>query len=415
MRKLLMATTAVVGISLAGAAQAGSTAPISLNIGGYTDFIAGRYHEAPGTTPTSKRTNGDFETEYKLNIDALGKVSNGVEYGANVSLWNGPEASNLWAGGGSTVELNSAYVWLSGVFGKGIFGDAHGATDLIVYAPTVGEGQIDGRYMDFVSPGTLSRFYASGIDNTEHGTKVTYYTPKVGTEANKLQAGVSFEPQMYNYGSGVDKVIGTTNPSGIIGSSAQSPYKNRVDVGAKYWGNFRPVNVVVSLNSTTASAGATGLTNPAMFANAPTGTGGFMSFTTFGAGTQVSFTQMPGLVLGMGVQNLGHYGAVHGQGKNQDLWTAGAKYEFDKVGVAANFLTGRKYDNLLANGLMSARYTTTNTNYVSSFDSYGVGATYTWFPGLTTAADATFFSQGVSNIQDNNDGYVFLMSQKMTF
>ena len=71
----------------------------------------------------------------------MGKASNGMQYGADVGLWNGPEVTNLWTGGGSTIELNSAYVWLSGAFGKAIFGDSHGASDLFVYAPTVGEGR----------------------------------------------------------------------------------------------------------------------------------------------------------------------------------------------------------------------------------------------------------------------------------
>ena len=122
-------------------------------------------------------------------MDAVGKASNGVQYGANIGLWNGPEVGNLWTGGGSSVELNSAYVWMSGAFGKVLFGDEHGASDLFVYAPTIGEGQVDGRYQDFVSPFLVARFQPSGIDNTEHSTKITYYTPKVGNESNKLQLG----------------------------------------------------------------------------------------------------------------------------------------------------------------------------------------------------------------------------------
>ena len=158
-----------------------------------------------GLPPGGLTNSHDFETEFKLNIDAMGKASNGIQYGANIGLWNGPEVANLWTGGGSSIELNSAYVWLSGAFGKAMFGDEHGASDLFVYAPTVGEGQIDGRYMDFVSPFALARFQASGIDNTEHSTKITYYTPKVGNENHKVQLGISYAPQMYDYGSNVVK------------------------------------------------------------------------------------------------------------------------------------------------------------------------------------------------------------------
>lgn len=411
MRKILLATTAVVAVAVAGAANAASTSPISLNVGGYTDFVGGLFHESQGTVSGATRANSGFETEYKLNFDAVGKASNGVEYGANVSIWNGPEISNLWAGGGTTAELNSAYVWLSGAFGKALFGDEHGASDLQVYAPTVGEGQIDGRYLDFVSPGTLARVYASGIDNTEHGTKVTYYTPKVGNDVSKVQLGVSYEPNQYNYGSGIDKTQAAAAVPGIIGSTTLSPYKNKVDGAAKYWGNYNPITIAASLNISTASAGATGASKPALFANAPNG--GFQDYTSWGLGTQIGFTQLAGFTLGGSYQDLGRYGTVTGQSKNQDVWTFGGKYEFDKVAVAANYITSSQYDNLLGSPTVSSR--ANGINYVGSFNAYGAGATYTWFPGLSTAADAVFFDQKVDNVADKDQGYVLLVSQKLTF
>ncbi len=208
MRKILLATTALVGVVLAGAAQAAPASPISLNVGGYDDFVAGfdNASQLPGVRGNGK----DFENEFKLSFDATGKASNGVEYGANIGLWNGAEVANLWRGGANGVTLNSGYVWMSGAFGKALFGDEHGASDLFVYAPTVGEGQVDGRWRDFVDAHSVAFLQASGIDNTEHSTKITYYTPKVGNDNNKVQLGVSFIPNMYNYGQ---STVVTTRPS----------------------------------------------------------------------------------------------------------------------------------------------------------------------------------------------------------
>lgn len=404
MRKILLATTALVAVAVTGAAHAAPTSPISLNVGGYTDFVAGSFHEAQGTTATPRASSG-FETEYKLNFDAVGKASNGIEYGANVSVWNGPELSNLWAGGGTTASLNSAYVWVKGAFGKAMFGDEHGASDLFVYAPTVGEGQIDGRYQDFVSPTTLARFQASGIDNTEHGTKITYYTPKVGNDTHKVQLGVSYEPNAYNYGSGVTKY----QTSGVT-NGAVSPYKNVVDGALEYWGNIHPVTIAASINVNTAKAGATGAGIPAMYGTAPSGA--FRDYTTVGFGTQVGYQ---GFTVGGSYVDEGHYGTVSGQNKSQDIFTLGGKYEFDKVAVAASWLTGQGYDNLLAAPLLASANPLAGKNYVSDFNAYGAGATYTWFPGLTTNADGILFSQKVDGNADHNDGYVFLVSQKLTF
>ncbi len=93
MRKILLATTALIGVAFAGAAQAAAPAsPISLNVGGYNDFVAGMGHGGINTQGSSA-VNKDFEDEFKIAFDALGKASNGMEYGANISLWNGAEAN----------------------------------------------------------------------------------------------------------------------------------------------------------------------------------------------------------------------------------------------------------------------------------------------------------------------------------
>ena len=55
MRKLLLATTALFGsVALAAAAHAAPApaSPITLNVGGYVDFVAGFYNEAQGLRAT---------------------------------------------------------------------------------------------------------------------------------------------------------------------------------------------------------------------------------------------------------------------------------------------------------------------------------------------------------------------------
>jgi len=434
MRKILLATTALVGVAFctAGAAHAAAPAsPITVNVGGYVDAIAGFDHESQfdATTAASsfstfgdsegsgRLVSHDFETEFKLNIDAIGKASNGIQYGANIGLWNGPEVTNLWTGGGSTVELNSAYVWLSGAFGKVLFGDEHGASDLFVYAPTVGEGQTDGRYMDFTSPFLLARFQPSGIDNTEHSTKITYYTPKVGNDTNKVQLGFSYAPQMYDYGSNVvksDIPITTTENANYL-NGITSPYQDLLKGAIQYTGDFHPVNVTVSGQIIHGSAQSTASgANPLLFAFAPatgTDTSQFNSFTAWGVGTQVGFE---GFTVGGSFMDNGAYGTVGGQNRDQHVWSVGGKYEIDKVSVGASWLNGEGYDNLLALGTGNIKQ---NVNYVAEYNAYSAGATYTWFPGLTSAADLTFFTQGLDSQADtaHNDGYVFLLSQKLTF
>jgi hypothetical protein len=425
MRKILLATTALFGVALVGTAQAAPTSPISLNVGGYNDFIAATQHGGANTRG-SESINNDFENEFKISFDALGKASNGVEYGANISLWNGAEVGNVsggvatpWSGGTNGVVVNSAYVWLSGAFGKVLFGDEHGASDLFVYAPTVGEGQIDGRYTDFVSSANIAApmIRPSGTDNTEHSTKVTYYTPKVGNDTNKVQLGVSFAPSLYDYGQ--SGILGQTNAAATaqgVTTNGNSPYRDVIEADLQYTGNFKPVDVTVSAQWTHGGQGHANLNTTALGSGlSTTQVGGAHSFNAWGLGTQVAFN---GVTLGGGYNRLGNYNTVEGQNRTQDSYNIGAKYEFDKVGVAASLIHGKGYDNLLTGGV-GGGVATSATNYVKKFNAAGAGATYTWFPGLTSNLDGVIYGQerdaAAAADQTKQGGYTVLVSQRLAF
>lgn len=441
MRKVLLATTALVGVAF-GATSAHAapapTAPITLNVGGYVDFVAGFFSGSEGAAAFAHGSEGtlrgathDFETEFKLNFDAVGKASNGIEYGANVSLWNGSEVTDFFApnggtsdftpftGGTNRVTVNSAYVWLSGSFGKALFGDEHGASDLFVYAPTVGEGQVDGRYMDFTDPFVLARFQPSGIDNTEHSTKITYYTPKVGNEDHKVQAGVSYTPNLYDYGQ---NVIKQTNPTGgQVNGQNNSVYQDVIEADLQYTGKFSPVNVVASAQFLTGDGGHTRMNATGLGQGNAGNTGNLngrkgRDFTAWGVGAQATYA---GFTAGGSYVDMGRYNTVNGQNSDQRVFTLGGKYEMDKVAVAANWLNGQGYDNQLLN---SGGNTVGDNNYVPEFNAYGAGATYTWFPGLTSAIDGVWYTQknrgmfqSSSATEGHDDGYVIMLSQKMTF
>ena len=415
MRKVLLATTALIGVAFAGAAHAAAPAsPISLNVGGYDDFVAGYQSGGGNTAAGNKNVHDDFENEFKISFDALGKASNGVEYGANIALWNGAEANEAipWQGGGNGVTVNSAYVWLSGAFGKALFGDEHGASDLFVYAPTVGEGQIDGRYHDFTNASHIAFFMPSGFDNTEHSTKVTYYTPKVGNDISKVQLGISYAPQLYDYGQNIIKSAGVTTG----GTNGVSPDQDIIKGVAQYTGNFKPVNVTASAEWIHGGASHTPLASTTFGQGLGTNGEGLgltsdtKDFNSWGLGAQAAFN---GVTLGGGYTSLGDYNTIAGQNKDQSSFNLGAKYEFDKVGVAASWIDGRGYDNILGTSTDAA--VGGNTNYVKSFNAYGAGATYTWFPGLTSNVDGVMYNQKVEDETGKQGGYTLLVSQRLAF
>jgi hypothetical protein len=408
MRKILLATTALVGFAAAGAAQA-ATAPLNVTVGGNVDFVAATYHE---TGAGSNQNLDDFETLYALNFGVNGKTGSGVEYGGNLTLDNAPDIENAFLGAGNGLQVTTADIFLSGAFGKVLLGDSQGATDIAIAAPTVGEGQVTGRYIDFLNTFTFAKTFVAGIDGTDHSTNITYYTPKVGNDMNKVQAAVTFTPEFYNYGSSViqtNQVRGTTTYSNA-NMNLLSPYRNVVKGAVAYTGTFKPVTLGLSadvINGSAKDIGSTTATNtPLWIVNAPAGAP--QDFTSWGVGAQAA---AEGFTLGGNFTNLGSYNTVSGQGRDQHTYAAALKYEFSKVGVGVSYLGGEGYDNLITGGTSAKNL---NDNYVRDFDSYGVGGAYTWAPGLTTNLDGVLFQQKLEN-QNKNDGYVLLVSQKLAF
>lgn len=394
MRKILLATTALV--AFAGAAQAAES-PIQVTVGGYVDFRAALFHEAEKPSfdgiVTGDRRHGDFATEYGLNIAAEGKAAGGIEYGSMITLNNRDNTS------ADQIRMDGAYVWMSGAFGKVLMGDEHGASDLFVMAPTVGEGQIDGDYSLFTDAFSLAQFKPAYIDTLENNTKFTYYTPKVGNANHKVQLGVSYTPGYNEVG----------NDAAIYRAEIDT-YRDVVETAIQYTGNFSPVNVAVT---------------PMMaFGEGESNSADLRDFTLWGIGAQAMYA---GFTLGGSYVDAGHMGTTKNtdETKNQNVWTVGLKYEFDKVALATNFMRGKGYYDLY-NGTTTETTTidgnvttiTANTAghvYVDRFSALGFGATYTWFPGLTTAADAVFFDQNREDNARNNIGHVLMLSQKMAF
>jgi len=371
MRKILLATSALV--AFAGVAQAAES-PITVTAGGYVDFRAALVHESEATSTQTQgaRRGGDFATEYGVNLAAEGKGAGNIEYGAMISLDNKADLGE--DAPADQIKMDQGYVWMSGAFGKTLMGDEHGASDLFVIAPTVGEGQIDGSYTYFTDRSTLAQMQPAFIDASENATKFTYYTPKVGNANHKVQLGVSFTPDSASTGNDVAKYMDN-----------MGDYRDTIESGIQYTGNFEPVSVVVS--------------PMAVFAD---GVNDARDATVFGLGAQAMYA---GFTVGGSYVDAGHYNTMKDadQSKDQTVWTGGVKYEFDKVAVAANYMDGEGYAPLAG-----------VTSYVEDFSAVGLGATYTWFPGLTSSADAVFFSQDPA-AGENNVGHVLMLSQKMAF
>ncbi len=375
MRKILLATTALVGFAVAGAAQA-ATAPLNVTVGGDINFVAGAFHEAEMAGATNDPTGADFETLYSLTFGITGKAANGIEYGGNLTLDNKPNALNNYSpavagAGADQLVVTKADIFMSGAYGKVQFGDARGALDLAVTAPSVG-GTL---YTDFLNTNnSFATDLVAGIDDgTDYSTNVTYYTPKVGSDLGKVQAAITYVPKMGDMGS--DVILDQSNT-----------YKNVIKGAIAYTGNVKGVALngsVDIINGTTQAA-------PAVLED----------FTAWGVGLAGTYQ---GVTIGATYADNGDYNTTNTQ-KEQRIVTAGIKYEFGKYAVGFDYVNGE--------GQSAAAFA---NDRVKSLDVYNFGGSYTWAPGLTTTVNGVFFDQDVNTANSDNKGYVFLLSQKLAF
>ena len=396
MRKLLLATTALAGAAMfAGTAQAG----MEVTVGGYNDFRAGYFSQDLSAGAGVERRKVDFENEFQLEVEAKGKTNNGMEYGAVATLWNGADYTNN--PGSQTVRLHQSYGYVNGSWGQFRAGDEHGANDFAVHAPLSYDfgGQVDGNYTEFVRSQDLFAIAPSFIDDDENSTKISYFTPKLSFGGHKVQAGVSYAPNFYGQGQNVN----FTNAG-----AATTNYRDLVKAGAKYEGSF--------MDKVNVTAGVVVLTGEGTKNTIGSTTAVAKDFTSYDLGAQVGYA---GFTVGGNYTDAGSYNAGAGQDKDQDVWTVGAGYKFDRASFAGSCLQGRGYNNAGAvaggtafNNLAPA---VGSDNYVKSYEAYGFGAGYSVFDGMTTSIDATFFKQEGDTGVANNEGQVVIISNRVAF
>jgi predicted porin len=135
-----------------------------------------------------------FRNKTELDFNVRGKADNGLLYGLKLQLETvtGHESS-------SETTFDEAYVYIGGTWGRLEFGDTDDvvAGGLVIYAPSVGIGQIDGDYGSF-SRLSLDDYYPFYPD-IGTSTKINYYTPRIAG----FQAGISYSPHLADNGQSV--------------------------------------------------------------------------------------------------------------------------------------------------------------------------------------------------------------------
>ncbi|MBX2832317.1 MAG: porin [Rhodospirillales bacterium] len=209
MKKILVASSALVAVAFAGQAQASEK--ISLSVGGYMEQWIGVADQDKGESVNA------FQSDTEVHFSGSTTLDNGIEVGAKIELEG--------EGGNDTSMIDEQYLYINGGFGQVKLGAEDGAAaDMGITAPSVGPvGVNDGDLGNWVTVNTLpDTVIPAGGD----AKRLTYYTPVMGG----FRAGVS-----YTDDSGSENVDKATGGDAIVSA------------GVEYSGDFDGVSVAVSL------------------------------------------------------------------------------------------------------------------------------------------------------------------------
>ena len=344
MKKILLATTAIIA---AGAFSAPAQAELEVTVGGFAAFQAAAFDNDVATS-----TDRDFQSEAEIYVNADATADNGLQYGAHIAL------------NSSTSDTTNAYetgVYLAGGWGRVEAGDMLGASELVVFAPTVGIGQINGSYDDYIAAGVSPYALNDRGDHTftamdsGRSTKVTYFTPKY----MGFQGGVSYAPETTSDGEDV-KLAGV----------ARDAY-NVVELGLGYEGEFSGVMVKAGGNYNFADTDATTEDLSAWTLGAQLGYQGF----TFGG----AYTD--------------NGDSLRAANQDNSNWNLGLTYENGPWGVGVSYID---VSEDFAGG--------------NDYNATVLGGTYMVAPGLSVGADLGFYDR-----DNTDDGYVFVTDVTAAF
>lgn len=167
MKKILVASSALVAVAFAGQAQASEK--IKLSVGGYMEQWMGVADQDTGESRNA------FQSDTEIHFKGATTLDNGIEVGAVVEL----------EGETSGDQLDEQYLYVNGGFGQVKLGkDDSAADDMGITAPAVGPvGVNDGDLTNWVGA-----YLPDTVPTTGDHKRVTYYTPVLGG----FRAGVSY-------------------------------------------------------------------------------------------------------------------------------------------------------------------------------------------------------------------------------
>ncbi len=368
MKKVLLATTFLVGASMYMTAAAQAADPLELKITGYGKFETW-FVDQDANAASSRGIHMELD-DAELHFNVSGTADNGLTYALKIE--QDIDASM------ATDEIRLRF---SGAFGIIDLGSEDGASDLMTYGGEnllTGQGGWDG------GPGSVleNLGLSTGPDlvgDTSDANKITYYTPRFAG----VQVGASYTPD-----SGSDN-------SDTISNGDASQAANVFEAGINYTGDFSGVGVKLGL------VGLTG--DPDNDSNNT-----IEDYQSWAVGDTVSYM---GFSLGAGYGDSGDSGQTKGSGADSgSFWDVAVGYANGPLKIGVGYLAAEA-DNTTGTG-------------DSDVDFYTVGANYAVAPGLDVYAEydyvdlknpASTVTDGQNQTITKNDASIFMVGTKISF
>lgn len=344
MKKILVASSALVAVAFAG--QASASEKISLSVGGYMEQWIG-----VATQDTGESVNA-FQSDTEVHFSGSTTLDNGIEVGAKIELEG--------EGGNSGTMIDEQYLYVNGGFGQVKLGAEDGAAgDMGISAPAVGPvGANDGDMPNWVTLAATPDTVPAGGD----AKRLTYYTPVLGG----FRAGVSY-----------------ADDNSSENSDTVATGDSRVSAGVEYKGDFDAVSVAVALTGEHQGEGEWYSVGANVgFGAFTVGASAMRRDAEFGYGENVTAN------IGTGT------GGNRTTADDDKHFDVGVSYAMDAASVSLTYAYAEDDQNNDASG----------SDEVSALD---LGLAYTLGAGVTWKSSVFWFdSKGqLAGSSDDNDGY----------
>jgi len=403
MKKVLIASTALVAATMLSAGAASASEKIKLNLGGYSKWwVVGQWqddsYQANATTAgvQADYNSVDIKGDNEVYFGGSTTLDNGLQVGIDIQLEAGGHTDTV---GGDVID--ESYVWLEGGFGKFIVGSKNNGTYLLhVTAPDAAGNWNEGGIMtggfSVVRPGVAG---GTGANNVSGVTPLQGNANTTAIVTDNDAEGITYvAPTFYGLTVGATYKPNSTedNRSTNSNSVSQTTTGEIFGAGALYANTFGGVGVKVSAGLATYDT------------NLSTGTaqiGGDDQVFEYAAGAQLSYA---GFTLGGSYRqvnaDMGNTAAAASLDLNANAWDVGLQYASGPYSVSAAYFKSK------ANGL------TTNEGE-DEIEFYQVSGKYNLGAGVDALASVGHakFEDEAGQDAGKNKGWVAMTGLSLAF